>query len=846
MGPGGEERGMQEAAPGRPLLHLAPPSALLEAWREWSRRVGMSPRLTVTPGALVSRFLLSRLPTSLDHRISTLPEVAWTLRPSRLTYLPDEILPTLLADDVRAAVPAPWRGPGAAEALIEAAVRIRRHGETPDSLPAIPAGWRDAMDVAWSRLARALRRACDETGLYRYAATNSFAPLSGTRMAVFGMLEARPAPASMLAALARELPMTVFVPWLSESADRYVEPWVEWWREQGAHIEEEGRGAGRSHLVGISTPGAGLDWIRTVIEEGARTEPAATGWALAAPSVEEAQTSARWLRRQGVPVVSAREPVHLSERLRTALRAAANDAGADAILTWLRQSSYDIAEADRETLRANARRPSLWPRAVVDRHQDLRQALESLLRAARFSDVPAALGRLAEAAGIPFVWPAEAVEQLSTWDAAGIAPAKDSLRVWIERAAVAGPVTGSGLLVESLWEFRGTYHARLIVTSLDTEAVEPAPEWDLGPGEGWIVAWHPERRARREMALHHLKALALLSADVVYVAGSPDRPWPPDLRPAVVIEEGPSVRGPGLAVSRMRRDARYGPFDGLFDANTITRPGTPSGYETFGRCPLQYAFKTLGVAAWPSDRPDPDPTELGTWAHFTLEHVLSGSRRSRPELPSLLREVRRQVSRAVALRPPSEGVLPAFLEWSEESLAADLAWYLMNDWPTGKVETEKQWELDGLSGRIDRVEHRDDGVVVVDYKTGRMPSAALSPLALQLPIYAAAAANLYGVTPDRIQARYQGVRAHNGFRSVELPGPTTARILEARRIVAGIDDAIAAGHLYLNPHEAACRSCEFRPACTYEAARDAVRKRPHDPVFAALWDDDPDGGEEGL
>ncbi len=834
---------MQEAAPGRPVLNLGPPATLLEAWREWARSVDMLPRVTITPGELLSRYLLARLPTSLDHRISTLAELAWTLRPSRLTFFPDDILPTLLAGDVRAVLPEPWRGPGAAEALIEAALRLRRHGETPYSLPAIPSAWRTALEHTWRRLEQVLRRGYDETRLYQYVASRSHDSLVNTRIAVFGMLEAKPAPAALLAALARELPVTVFVPWLSQSADAYVEPWVAWWRQHGALVVQEAREWGPSHLVGIAVPGTGLDWIRTAVDVGAPAQ-SATRWALSAPSLEEAAAAARRLRREGVPVMVTPAPASPSERLRTALRAAARDAGADAILTWLRLSSHEVPESEREELRVNARRPSLWPQSVTDHHRDLRQALDAVLRTARFSDVPESLGRLADAAGFPFLWPAEEVERLSMWDEAGLAPSADGLLIWLERAADR-PLTEAGLFASSLWELRGTHHARLIVTSLDTEAFEPAPEWDVGPGEAWIAAAHPEWRARREMALRHLKALTLQSADVVYVAGSPGRPWPADIHPTEIIEGGRSIWGSGLVVSRMRRTGAYGPFDGRFDPATVTRPASPSGYENFGRCPLQYAFKALAVEPWPVDRPEPDPTEFGLWAHWTLEHMLSGPERGRPAPASLFRAVRRQVSRAVALHPPSEGVLPALLELGEESLAADLAWYLMSDWPAGPVDTEKHWVLGGLSGMIDRVEKIGDGIVVVDYKTGRLPNAAPSPLALQLPLYAEAAGRIYGVTPDQVRARYQGVRSHNKFRSVELPGPTASRMAEAHGVMAGIDQAIDAGQLYLNPHEGACRSCDFRPACTYEALRDASRKSLGDPAFAALWDRVPDaGGEE--
>ncbi len=90
---------------------------------------------------------------------------------------------------------------------------------------------------------------------------------------------------------------------------------------------------------------------------------------------------------------------------------------------------------------------------------------------------------------------------------------------------------------------------------------------------------------------------------------------------------------------------------------------------------------------------------------------------------------------------------PAYdLKWRDKAITMLQRMY--DEWPTDSgpaiaLERELKLELDGLEwiGFADRIERREGGLAVVDYKTGRnMPSKAEAASSLQLGFYLLAAA----------------------------------------------------------------------------------------------------------
>ncbi len=146
---------------------------------------------------------------------------------------------------------------------------------------------------------------------------------------------------------------------------------------------------------------------------------------------------------------------------------------------------------------------------------------------------------------------------------------------------------------------------------------------------------------------------------------------------------------------------------------------TPSKLATFTDCPRRYRHAYL-------DRPT--PPKGPAWAHNSVGSGVHAALRSWWELP--LRE-----RTAAAARQLLYGVWsPAGFRDADQAQrwrARAAGW--ITDYVTGldpaeePVGTERQvaatTERLALSGRIDRIDQRGDELVVVDYKTGRVPSS---------------------------------------------------------------------------------------------------------------------------
>lgn len=145
---------------------------------------------------------------------------------------------------------------------------------------------------------------------------------------------------------------------------------------------------------------------------------------------------------------------------------------------------------------------------------------------------------------------------------------------------------------------------------------------------------------------------------------------------------------------------------------------TPSKLATFADCPRRYRFAYLTR---------PTPPKGPPWAHNTIGSAVHAALRSWWELP-------------VEKRTPAAARQLLYSGWSrvgfrDEEQAAEwraraAAWitdYVAGLDPTDEpVGTERTvgatTEALALSGRVDRIDRRGDELVVVDYKTGRVPS----------------------------------------------------------------------------------------------------------------------------
>ncbi|WP_448640949.1 RecB family exonuclease [Geodermatophilus sp. URMC 63] len=147
-------------------------------------------------------------------------------------------------------------------------------------------------------------------------------------------------------------------------------------------------------------------------------------------------------------------------------------------------------------------------------------------------------------------------------------------------------------------------------------------------------------------------------------------------------------------------------------------PATPSKLATFADCPRRYRYAYV-------DRPT--PPKGPPWAHNTVGSAVHAALRSWWELT-------RERRTAGAARQLLYGVWSAtgFRDGEQAGRWRARAAGWLTDYVAGldpdaePVGTERQVAATtqrlALSGRVDRIDQRGDELVVVDYKTGRVPS----------------------------------------------------------------------------------------------------------------------------
>jgi RecB family exonuclease len=464
------------------------------------------------------------------------------------------------------------------------------------------------------------------------------------------------------------------------------------------------------------------------------------------------------------------------------------DASPDAVLLWL-ASQPDLNKAAlREAVARAGHRRQTWPLAVRAAWDRLREARQQVLLAPTWRDLGSALARWAAVAGLDLGVP---VHGWDLWDQADLPVSPDAVIAWAGRWEGDLPDTAPAILTPP--DLAGAVYEQLVVT-------EAAWLDRLSPTELWLV-----HRSARAFGV------------------------------GVGFRVGIDPVSPPAAWER-----------GRFDPGHVRPPAAVTGFEQYGRCPLQYAWRALGVEPLPVEGPEPEPSLIGRWAHRALE-VLLGSAGAAEEAA---RRVEAAVAMAVSEMPPPPSVLPESLAATVESLATDLVWLLLTEPPQGEVECEVEFQLKTetgirVTGRLDRVERMGPRARAVDYKTGRLPTGGRpAPSALQLPLYAQAVRERYGLDWEAVEAAYWGVRRGTGFARRELTPPLERRWQETVAILDGIQKRARAGWFLPFPEAGTCRTCDYRLACPPDAAQSRRTVRVREPRFAILWapsEEDDDG-----
>ncbi len=160
------------------------------------------------------------------------------------------------------------------------------------------------------------------------------------------------------------------------------------------------------------------------------------------------------------------------------------------------------------------------------------------------------------------------------------------------------------------------------------------------------------------------------------------------------------------------------------------------------------------------------------------------------------------------------------LKEGERTLARFFAWEKEHPLkPTG-VEEDFSFAVGRtrVMGRYDLVVATDDGVTILDFKTGDVSTEAKAQHraeeSLQLAIYALAHFRTTGGLPTRVELRFLETDLVGGF------APSQALVLATEKKISEVADRISRGLFDATPSHGACRPCPFRDVCPATARDD--------------------------
>ncbi|WP_169063916.1 RecB family exonuclease [Geodermatophilus dictyosporus] len=267
-------------------------------------------------------------------------------------------------------------------------------------------------------------------------------------------------------------------------------------------------------------------------------------------------------------------------------------------------------------------------------------------------------------------------------------------------------------------------------------------------------------------------------------------------------------------------------------------PATPSKLATFADCPRRYRFAYV-------DRPS--PPKGPPWAHNSVGSAVHAALRSWWELP-------RDRRTAGAARQLLYGAWsPTGFRDADQSerwrtrAAGWLTDYVADLDPGDEpVGTERQVAATtarlALSGRVDRIDQRGDELVVVDYKTGRVPStddeARGSPA---LAVYVLGVQRTLRRPCRRVELHHLPSGTVASFEHTERSLANHVRRAEdvATDIAAAtqaLEDGASRDEAFPAVTGRQCGWCDFRPSCPAGQAATPARE-----TWSFLAEDDAAG-----
>jgi ATP-dependent helicase/nuclease subunit B len=536
-----------------------------------------------------------------------------------------------------------------------------------------------------------------------------------------------------------------------------------------------------------------------------------------------------------------------------ALRACAWNAGADAVIDWLKNSpaipEYIVLSLERRVRKSGVREwRSLQPRDLgdgaklqallqeVDGWRDSLQRMRPLLQwLADMRDVLKATGQwsglAADSAGTKVISALRLDEDgqraFSQLPQAARGLTLAEFTAWVHETLeatsfVPEAADGEQVVILPFNQLLGRPFAALVVPGCDEVRLPPSPE----PPGTWTAAQRlglglPSREAlEAEVRAGWRQALQTPFCDLSW-RRSDDNGEP--LLPSALVQV--LQLEPATQAAADPRDVREvearatAPPMAVGRALTV-RQLSASAYEDLRRCPYRFfAMRQLSLHESDEIETEVDKRDFGIWVHQVLrsfhESLASSPQPSGPSRVRLLDIAAEEVTRLQRLEPgeflPFSAAWPqvrdGYLGWLAAHESAELATF-------AQAESEYEMQLGPvkLVGRIDRVDRLADGrAMVMDYKTEPL-AASLERVRdpgedTQLAFYAAL------LDDDTVRAVYVNVGERGKTETVEQAAVVEARDLLVHGILQDVARIEAGATLTALGEGRVCDYCSARGLC---------------------------------
>ncbi|MBS2039598.1 PD-(D/E)XK nuclease family protein [bacterium] len=283
----------------------------------------------------------------------------------------------------------------------------------------------------------------------------------------------------------------------------------------------------------------------------------------------------------------------------------------------------------------------------------------------------------------------------------------------------------------------------------------------------------------------------------------------------------------GMQAQLHRQKDELTEYDGYVPEAILSPPTSASGLQSLAACPFRF-FLSRGLKIYP--QPLPEPSRQSWLSPMEQGHVLHQMFAGWVDHQCTPLELLEQ---ALFPQPPAPAA------WLEERERAQLLAHFehftrLEPGPEDQTRCEVPFDLmlelpDGLQlhlrGCIDRVDHTDQGLRVVDYKTGRtfhLPESAcyLGGRHLQHALYALAA-----------QALFQQPVCQSGYLPTHplvsqiwraFPSPDPEELSRLLRLV--LQPLQNGAFVQSHRSQEDCLYCDFQAACVGRQARDLKKK----------------------